>query len=162
MIEDLRIMQQVIDMAVGIPKYTYQMNKNAPRPNGDYAAVLLKKVKPEGKDTLTYFDDPLQGLVQRSVGLRTLEFYVLFSRDNVEVEKFNNAFYRPDIRQFLDVRGYALMERYPLETRDKKFETDWEVRTGLTVLVSTVRITDTVITPIEVVEIDGIYNEGSH
>ena len=75
---------------------------------------------------------------------------------------FNNSFYRADIRQHLDVNGYAIMGRYPLETKDKKFETDWEIRTGVTVLVSTVRVTDTVITPIEVVEITGIINEGTH
>lgn len=162
MIDDLRIVQTIVDMAVGIPRFTYQMNRNAPRPNGEYAAVRLRRTHNPGYDKVEYLDNPFGGLTMRTKGVRVLEFDILFSRDDTEIDLFNNSFHRPDIHQYLNTKGYALMERTTLNIKDTKFETDWEVRTGVTIKLSTVRTTLTEVQDINTVEINGECNEGSH
>ena len=161
MLSDLRIMQTMVDMAVGVPRFTYQMNRNAPRPAGHYAVIRLRKTSKPGYDKIQYIEGPF-GLVQRSVGVRLLEFDLLFSRDDEEVDIFNNSFYRPDIREFLHSKGYALMSSAPLQIKDVKLETDWEIRTGVSITVSVVRTSDVDIGQIKAVEIDGDVYEGSH
>lgn len=157
MIEDLRMLQQVVDLAVGKPKYTYQMNRNAPRPEGDYAAVRLEKTMSPGIDTSETIQQGNQ-LIFRTRGIRILELDILFSRDDVEVDVFNTCFNRPDIKELLAKNGYALMNKYPIEIKDRTFETDWEIRNGITVIMSVVRVHETDITPINVVSVEGDYH----
>lgn len=161
MISDLRVMQTMVDMAVGVPRFTYQMNRNAPRPEGPYAVIRLRKTTKPGYDKIEYIEGPF-GMVQRTKGIRLLEFDLLFSRDDEEIDTFNNSFYRPDIREYLHKQGYALMSSAPLQIKDTKLETDWEVRTGVSITVSVVRTSDVDIDQIKVVEIDGDVYEGSH
>lgn len=152
-------MQKMVDLAVGIPRFTYQMNRNAPRPKGDYAAIKLVSTKKVGYDKVEYLDTPL-GVMYKSTGVRILEFRILFSRDDIEADNFNNSFHRPDLKEFMWQNGYALMANYPLENRDKKFESDWEFRTGNTLIVSTVREHTHIYESIEAVEVDGEFIEG--
>lgn len=160
MIKDLRVVQKMVDIAVGIERFTYQMNRNAPRPNGEYAAIRLHKTHKPGYDKIEYIDGPF-GLVHRTTGIRILEIDILFSRDDEEADTFNNSFHRPDIREYMEKNGYALMHSFDLNLRDRKFETDWEPRTGTTILVSTIRTQDTDVTPIDVIEVKGVFNEGN-
>lgn len=161
MLSDLRVVQKMIDMAVGIPRFTYQMNRNAKRPDGEYAVIRLVNTKNPGYDKLEYIDSPF-GVVQRTTGIRILTIDVLFSRDDVEADKFNNSFYRPDIREYLDLEGYALMTAAPLVIKDVKLDTDWEPRTGVTITLSTIRTNDADVGTIEKVSIGGKFNEGQH
>lgn len=156
---DLRVIQEMVDIAVGIPRFTYQMNRNAPRPQGEYAAVRLSKTHKPGYDKIEYIDSPF-GVMFKTTGVRILDFDILFSRDDEESDTFNNAFHRPDIREYMESKGYALMGNFPLNIKDKKFETDWEPRTGVTIRVSTVRTQETFIESIDAVEVNGDYNEG--
>lgn len=159
MISDLRVIQKMVDMAVGIPRFTYQMNRNAPRPQGEYAAIKLARTEKPGYDKIEYIDTPL-GVMFRSTGIRILDFDILFSRDDIEADMFNNAFHRPDIKEYMWKQGYALMGNFPLDIKDKKFETDWEARTGVRIRVSTVRTHEHIYESIDAVEVDGDYYEG--
>ncbi|MGL4483430.1 MAG: phage neck terminator protein [Anaerovoracaceae bacterium] len=161
MIVDLRVIQKMVDLAVGIPRFTYQMNRNADRPQGTYAAIRLSRTTNPGYDKKEYIEKDGK-LFYKTTGVRLLDIDVLFSRDDVEADDFCNSFSRPDIREFLESNGYALMSGLPIYIKDRKFETDWEMRNGVTIQLSTVRTQTTEINTIKAVEINGKYNEGTY
>lgn len=161
-IKDLRVAQKMVDMAVEIERYTYPMNRNATQPKGDYAAIKLAESITVGYPKIEYEQTPL-GMLYRTYQTQILEFDILFSRDDGEdFDKFNNAFSRPRIREFLDKEGYALMSRTPNYNADRKFETDWQSRNRVTIRLSTIRVYEDVVDEIDAVEINGDYNEGSY
>lgn len=158
--EDLRVLQKVVDLALQKPRYTYQMDRNAPRPEGDYAAVRLENTHSPGIDTNRTIERDGR-VIWQSKGVRILTFDILFSRDDLaEADVFNNCFQRPDIKELLGKAGYALMNKRQFSIKDRTFETDWEIRNGITVVMSVVRVHEIDITPIEVVSVEGDYYEG--
>lgn len=162
MIKDLRVVQKMVDMAVGVEKYTYQMNRNAPAPNQDFAAIKLAETITVGYPKKVCETTPL-GIIYKSWQTVYLEFDVMFSRDDGEdYDKFNNCFSRPAIREMLHKEGYALMTQTPQYNADRKFETDWQARNRASFRLSTIRYHEDVLTEIDAVEINGEYNEGDY
>lgn len=162
MLKDLRVVQKMVDLAVGIERYTYQMNRNMARPKGNYAVVKLAQTKTIGYPKKVCETTPL-GIIYKTWQNVYLEFDILFSRDDGEdFDLFNNCFSRPAIREMLCKEGYSLMTQTPEYNADRKFETDWEERNRTSFRLGTVRYHEDVLNEIDAVEINGVVNEGSH
>jgi hypothetical protein len=127
---EIQAMKEIVDVCVGIERYTYEMQLNAPRPNGDYAAVkCLSSSNPGFDETRVVSIDGVDKF--RTRGLRILTFYILFSREGQEYIDFDNSFYRPDVNAILRKHGFAALGKEPLNLATVQLETNWEVRKGV-------------------------------
>jgi len=138
---EIQKMKEMVDMAVGIPQFTYEMLQNAPRPTGEYAAVkCTESMNPCGADETKYTTE--NGIDYfSSVGIRVLTFYVLFSREGEEYINFDNAFVRPDVIAFMKANGFAVMGKQPLSLATIQMETNWESRAGIKIQFNVKRVT---------------------
>jgi hypothetical protein len=118
---------KVVDTAVCQPRYTYPMKRNAPRPDGDYAAIQIAKTIPIGVDFVQMVE--YQGEdVQVVTGARVLEVDVLFSRDEDKYFLFHSSFNRQDVINKCDSLGLGFQQMKEVNIKDLTLETDWEVR----------------------------------
>ena len=125
---EIQAIKRIIDVCVGIPRFTYQMQQEgAPRPVGEYAAVKCVSSTNPGFDESKIVD--VGGVeMYRSRGIRILTFQILFSREGSEFIKFDNSFYRPDVQAVLKQEKFAAMDKKPLNLASLALETNWEFR----------------------------------
>jgi hypothetical protein len=151
-------LQKIVDVAVGIDKYSFPMYQNAPRPNAEtFAAIRLEESFSPGYDERKYSKNNLDEEVLTVTGIRLLMFDILFNRDDELVLKFDNAFFEEEVQAKCEEVGMELMHKYPTDLRNANLETDWEIRTGITVEMSvlTTQVTNMTTGFIAEVTIDG-------
>ncbi|AEJ81448.1 tail completion [Erwinia phage vB_EamM-Y2] len=128
--KEIQAMKEIVDVAVGIPLFTYEMQQNAPRPQGEYAAVKCYSSSNPGYDETRIVD--INGAdMFRTRGIRILTFYILFSRDGQEYIDFDNSFYRPDVQAKMREHGFAALGKEALNLATVQLETNWEPRNGV-------------------------------
>jgi len=159
MLDQIKAMQQLVDLALGKPKYTYQMNRNAPQPKGPFAAVRFVSSTNPGYDDIKYIENEL-GLFMKTAGVRLMVFDILFSHEDDNIVLFDDAFYRPDIHALAHKLGISLMSKMRLTNKDIVLDTDWATREGVRVTTSITREYLTPIDLIEHVDVKGQYSEG--
>lgn len=154
---DVQNVQKIVDQCLLKPRYTYPMFKNAPRPPVDaYAAVRPMGTFSPGYDEYqNVYDEETDEFVFTTKGFRILSFDVLFSRDDVDIDFFNNSFYRPDVLDLMKSLGMMLLNKGPLQVRTVSLESQWEVRTGVRLDFNVLRIQETRIPRIVEAEING-------
>ena len=154
-------MMRMVDLALGKTKYTYEMRKNQPKPEGKFAAVLLLDEVNPGRDKIEVVELP-SGLVHRTSGVRLLTFMIVFTEGVPESAKFISSFMRSDIQDYMVEADLAVLRHKKVSNKTLTLETNWEVREGLLVECITRRRYDTPVNIVEVVEINGEYNEGEN
>lgn len=156
---DVQNVQKIIDQCVLKPKYSYPMFKNAPRPAVEaYAAVRpISTLSPGYDEYENDYDEATDEFVFRTKGIRILTFEVLFSRDDVDADFFNNSFYRQDVLDLMKKLGMVLINKFPLNVRTLALESQWEVRTGVRLDFNVIRIQETRTPRIIEAEINGEY-----
>lgn len=128
--KEIQSMKEIVDVCVGVPLFTYEMQQNAPRPQGEYAAIKCMSSMNPGFDENRMVS--VGGVdMYRSRGVRVLSFYILFSREGPEYIKFDNSFYRPDVQAKLKAEGFAALGKEALNLSSVTLETNWEVRQGI-------------------------------
>ena len=139
-------MQNIVNIAVGIPKYSFAMYQNAPRPSPEkFAAIRLIASRNPGYDDITTYTNNEGKLVQKTEGIRELIFDILFNRDDEDIIKFDNSFYRPDVQQACFDNGLELLRKKPTNLRNRGLETTWEIRTGISCIMSAIVIDEFII-----------------
>ena len=147
-------MQKIIDVAVGKPRYSYPMYQNAPRPTSEpFAAIRVITSRSPCYDEVTYYEKNNK-LIQKTEGNREIMIDILFNRDSgfSDVIKFDNSFYRPDVEAVCDKVGLHLLRKKPTNLRNRSLETNWEIRTGITCIMSAIQVDE-----IELGWVDEIY-----
>lgn len=136
---EIQAMKKIVDQCVRIPKFTYKMQTNAPRPEGEYAAVRCLSSKNPGFDEnrIITLSDGTERF--RTRGVRILTFQIVFSRDGQEYIDFDNSFYRPDVQAVLRQHKFAAMAKTTLDLATTQFETNWEVRKAVKMQFNVVR-----------------------
>lgn len=128
--KEIQAMKEIVDVAVGIPLFTYEMQHNAPRPQGEYAAVKCLSSSNPGYDETRIVVINGEDMF-RTRGVRILTFYILFSRDGQEYIDFDNSFYRPDVQAKMREHGFAALGKEALNLATVQLETNWEPRNGV-------------------------------
>ncbi|AWN08640.1 tail completion [Erwinia phage Faunus] len=158
--DDIQAMKEIVDQAVKIPLFTYEMQLNAQRPSGEYAAVKwLSSVNP-GFDECSIVTDSDGVEYFRTLGIRVLTFHIIFSRDGQEYVDYDNSYYRPDVQAVMRKHGFAAMGKEALNLATTQFETNWEVRQAIKVQFNVKREQ---ITPVDVMEnaiVGGLFYDG--
>lgn len=125
---EMQSIKAIVDQAVGINRFSYEMLENAPRPPGDYAGIKCLSSLNPGFDEITILDNEDGTQSFRTRGIRILTFQIIFSRDGQEYINFDNAFYRPDVRAKLRELKFAALGKTTLNLATVQMETNWEVR----------------------------------
>lgn len=128
--KEVQAMKEIVDVAVGIPLFTYEMQQNAPRPQGEYAAVKCYSSSNPGYDETRIVSINGEDMF-RTRGIRILTFYILFSRDGQEYIDFDNSFFRPDVQDKMREHGFAALGKEALNLATVQLETNWEPRNGV-------------------------------
>lgn len=126
--KEIQAMKEIVDQCVGIPLFTYEMQLNADRPHGEYAAIRCLSSLNPGFDECKYITDEEGNEIFRTRGVRILTFQIIFSRDGQEYIDFDNSFYRHDVQAKLAEHKFAAMAKEQLNLATTQFETNWEVR----------------------------------
>lgn len=160
---DVQNLQKIIDTGLLKPRYSYPMFKNAPRPPVDaYAAVRMMGTFSPGYDQVeNEYDEVNDDFIFRTRGLRILSFDVLFSRDDVDVDFFNNCFYRPDVLAVCKALGMSLITKHPIHVKTLTLESQWEVRTAIRLDFSVIRVQETRTNRITQATMMGTFNQNS-
>lgn len=159
--KDVLAIQKIVDVGLRRKKYSYPMYKNAPRPDGDYAAIRLISSRNPGYDKVeTVFSNGRN--VMRTTGIRILTFDVLFSRDDEEVIELDNCFFRQDVLEEMRKYGYLLMHKTSVDNETIALETNWEVRAGIRLMFNALRVQETEVGYIEHVETKSIFVGDKH
>lgn len=157
--KEIQAMKEIVDTAVMIPLFTYEMQQNAPRPSGEYAAVKCFSSSNPGYDETRVVD--VNGVESfRTRGIRILTFYILFSRDGQEYIDFDNSFYRPDVKAKLREHGFAALGKEALNLATVQLETNWEVRNGIKMQFNVLREQITPIDTMANAVVDGMFIDG--
>lgn len=137
--------QKIVDTAVRVPKYSYPMYQNAPRPPSEkFAAIRFVSSRNPGYDNIIHYTSVNGELMQKTEGVREIMFDILFNRDDTDVVRFDNSFFRPDIQQVCHEVNLELLRKKPTDLRTRSLETNWEIRTGITCIFSAI-VTDEVV-----------------
>lgn len=124
---EMQAMKKIVDVCVGIENFTYAMQKNAPRPVGEYAAIkCTSSLNPGFDESRMEVRAGKNCYVTR--GVRVLTFQIIFSRDGSDFIKFDNSFFRPDVQQVLKKFKFAAMGKTTLDLASLTLETNWEAR----------------------------------
>lgn len=150
---------RLVDLALDRPKYTYEMRVNAPKPPGDFAAVLLVDERNPGRDKNEVIKTP-DGFINRTTGVRILTFQVLFTEGIPMSSKFIAGFMRPDVQDYMVSNDLAVLKHKKLENKTLTLETNWEIRESVYIECLVRRTFESGISIIETVEATGQYNEG--
>ena len=150
-------MQKIIDVAVGKPRYSYPMYQNAPRPSEEpFAAIRVIAVRSPCYDEVTYYEKNGK-LIQKTEGNREVMIDILFNRDSgyTDVTKFDNSFFRPDVIAVCDQVEMYLLRKKPTNLRTRSLESNWEIRTGITCIMSTLQVDEIELGFVDEFNIDG-------
>lgn len=158
--DDVLPMMKLVDLALQIPKYTYEMQINMPKPKGQFAAVkVLDEVNPSrDKNEVIQIDE---GYINRTTGVRLLKYLVVFTEGQPASSKFISAFMRPDIQDLMRKSGLCVLRHKRVENKNLTLETNWEVRESVVVECLVNRTFDSEIEVIEVVKATGEHSEGN-
>lgn len=135
---ELLKMLHLVDTCVRVPKYTYLMQQNAPRPKGHYGCIKCISSTAPGRDHIEYINEEDKFIICIT-GIRVVLFDILFSRNGQEYIDFDSSFYRPDVHDKMKELGLFFMEKTPLSLHSLPYETHWEFRQGIRVKLNILR-----------------------
>lgn len=139
-VQDIEIqsMKEIVDICVGIPLFTYEMQLNAPRPSGPYAAIKCVSSFNPGFDETKIVEVNGKEMF-RTRGIRILTFQILFSREGEEYIKYDNSYPRPDVLAAMKQRGFAALGKEAINLASIVLETNWEFRQGIVAQFNVIR-----------------------
>ena len=156
---EIQTMKEFVDLAVGIPLFTYEMQKNAPRPSGEYAAIkCTSSVNPGCDESKIVVVDGVE--MFQTKGVRILTFQIVFSREGDEYIKYDNSYFRPDVIAFMKQRGLCALAKQALNLASLTLETNWEFRQGIVAQFNVLRIDQTPIGIKDDASVGGKFIEG--
>lgn len=157
---EIDAMKEIVDTCVGIPLFTYEMQQNAPRPSGEYAAVKCTSSLNPGYDETRLVEDAEGNVIFKTVGIRVLTFIIVFSRNGDEYVKFDNSFYHPNVQRKLREHGFAALGKTTLDLSSLTLETNWEFRQAIKMQFNVKRESTSVVDEMAYASVDGIFFDG--
>ena len=126
--DDVLFMQKLVDEAMGVPKYTYPMNRNAPKPKDkEFAAVLLVEEIAIGQPTAKTVER--EGILYQQMYTPTnLKFKVLFTNGEQAPSKFVSSFRRQKMLDLFKKNRMSILDFKKAVNDDVSLETNWEIR----------------------------------
>ena len=125
---DVIFMQHLVDTAMGVPRYSYPMNRNAPKPKEkEFAAVLLVEENAIGQptDRIVLRDNVYY---QQMFTPTYLKFKILFTNGAQAPSKLISSFRRQEMMDMFKQNRMSILDFKKAVNDDVSLETNWEIR----------------------------------
>lgn len=161
---DVLHMQKLVDRGVLIPKFSYPMERNFPRPTAPaFASVRqLEEINP-GQDKVEVYQNGNK-MFTKVTGVRYVIFEVLFTEGSVRAGQFVSSFRRQDMLDLMRHNKMAILTATPIRNENLTMETNWELRDGLKVvtLVNREWVFESGDGPLESLDVNGVFNDANN
>ena len=154
---DVNVITQMIDLMVGVPKFSYPARqRGAPKPAEEFAHVRVLEEYQEGIPAeYTYAQDELTTTL-RTYSLVKLRVRVgVVDTTGIPSSKIMNNWTTEDMKALMISSGYGFIRITPISSEDGKLENEWEYRKGFSLELYTTRVFEEVINNINSVSISG-------
>lgn len=148
-------MMKLVDLAIGKPKYTYEMQENQPKPKGPFAAVKIVSEAYPATDKVDMLVDSEGRDFYRTTGIRIITFDVFFAEGGYVSSVFSSSFRRHDMVDYMVREGIAVMHHSRVNNEGTTIDTNWELKDRVRVTCSVMVQFDTFVDIVETVETTG-------
>lgn len=158
---DTRVLQEMVDTMVGIPKFSYparQNNSGMPqdKPANEFAHIRIIEEYPEGIPTnVVLMQDEFTTTLRTYAAVRVRARIGIVEATGIPSSKIQNGWTSEAMKALMIKRGYGFVRCTPLSSEDAKLEKEWEYRKGFSVDFYTTRVFDEVVDNICNVTISG-------
>lgn len=155
--QDIAIVQAMIDVMVGVPKFSYPARQNeAPRPANEFAHIRLLEEYPENIPSKSIFLQDDLTTTYRTYGVATLRFRIgVIETSGLAAAKIMHGWTSEDMKALMIESGYGFIKCEPLSNEDAKLEKEWEFRQGFSLELYNTRVFEEVVDNITALEISG-------
>ena len=161
MIVDVQVVQKFIDTMVGIPKFSYPADKNAPRQRTTpFCSVKLLEEYQESIPNYICIEETDTSLTQNIISLARLRFrIVMIKTDGIQAVQVMHGWTTSTMRQLMISTGYGFRMIYPISNEDALLEKEWEDRQSFALELYVTRTFQEVVDKITSMTISGVFLE---
>jgi hypothetical protein len=155
--EDVKIVQAMIDLMVGIPKFSYPARQNgAPKPEGEFAHIRLLEEYPVMIPSQAIHIQTDIETTYRSTSVAKLRFRIgVVDTDGIPSSKIMHGWTSEGMKSLMIESGYGFIKCHPLSTEDSLLEKEWELRQGFSLELYVTRTFEEVVNNITSVVVTG-------
>lgn len=154
---DVMVLQSMVDLMVGIPKFSYPARqREAKKPEGEFAHIRILEEYQEGIPAQHFHSKDELTSTYRNYGLVRLRARIgIVDTTGIPSSKVMNGWTSEAMKSLMIKTGYGFVRCIPLSTEDAKLEKEWEYRKGFSVELYVTRVYEEVVCNITAVNISG-------
>lgn len=154
---DVRVLQRMVDLMVGIPQFSYPARQtNAKKPEGEFAHIRILEEYQVGIPVQTIKEQDEITTTYRTIGAVRLRARIgVVDTTGIPSSKIMNGWTSEAMKEYMISSGYGFIKCTPLSNEDAKLEKEWEYRKGFSVELYTTRVFEEVVDNITAVTIEG-------
>jgi len=130
---DVQAMQKFVDQALGIDKYSYPMQVNAPKPTPPFASVRVEDEKQAGIPQSTTVENEDGSVTETIQSNQIITYEILFTEGTSVASEFTMSFRRQDMLDAMKDLNIYILDIEPIKNESLTLQTNWEIRHGLLV-----------------------------
>lgn len=154
---DVKVLQRMVDVMVGIPKFSYPARqRNAKKPEGEFAHIRIIEEYQEGIPSQLIHDQDELTTTYRTHSLVKIRARIgVVDTSGIPSSKIMNGWTSEAMKALMIETGYGFIKCEPLGSEDAKLEKEWEYRKGFSVDFYVTRVFEEVVDNITSVNISG-------
>ena len=139
---DVLVLQRMVDLMVGIPKFSYPARqRDAKKPADEFAHIRLLEEYQIGIPTQSMISQTDETTTYRSRGLVKLRFRIgVVDATGIPSSKIMNGWTSESMKAEMIRTGYGFIKCEPLSNEDAKLSKEWEYRKGFSVDMYATRV----------------------
>jgi hypothetical protein len=154
---DVRVMQSMIDLMVGIPKFSYPARqRDALKPADEFAHIRVIEEYQVGIPAQVIYAQTTETTTYRSVGVVKLRYRVgVVDTTGIPSSKIMSGWTSEGMKTLMISTGYGFIKIDPLSSEDAKLSNEWEYRKGFSIELYATRVYQEVVDNITSMTISG-------
>ena len=154
---DVKVLQKMVDLMVGIPKFSYPARqRNAKKPEGEFAHIRVIEEYQIGVPNQTIFAQDSISTTYRTYSLVKIRVRIgVVDTSGIPSSKIMGGWTSEAMKALMIETGYGFIKVEPLSSEDAKLEKEWEYRKGFSVDLYVTRVFEEVVDNITSVNISG-------
>ena len=154
---DVKVLQKMVDLMVGIPRFSYPARqRSAKKPEGEFAHIRVIEEYQEGIPTQTIFAQDDISTTYRTFSLVKIRVRIgVVDTSGIPSMKIMGGWTSEDMKALMIETGYGFIKCEPLSSEDAKLEKEWEYRKGFSVELYVTRVFEEIVSNITSVAFGG-------
>ena len=155
--QDVQVVQAMVDLMVGIEKFSYPARQNgAPKPKGEFAHIKLLEEYPVGipnEVALTQTEEVTTSRIYSPARLR-LRIGIVDTTGLASM-KIMHGWNTEEMKALMISTGYGFIKCDPISNEDAKLENEWEYRQGFSLEVYCTRTIEQTVDNMTAIQVSG-------